>query len=246
MSQNVSTAVMQRRVEAPDSLDFFPTPPWATRALCEHVLIGHGWRREDLTEAYPLQWPIGRPRVNRRERSRFNVSLAKARDKLFNELRLMGAKLPVLSTNINLRRDGLPYANQPEPDDPGVAIYFGWKGKQVAFACDRWDRVRDNVQAVCHTIEALRGINRWGTGDMVEAAFSGFEALPAPGMVTPRPWWSVLGFSSNDVALARGREFIEGIYRQKAKDVHPDTGGSNDQMSELNAAISQARKELET
>lgn len=33
--QNVSTAVMQRRVEPHDSLDFFPTPPWATRALCE-------------------------------------------------------------------------------------------------------------------------------------------------------------------------------------------------------------------
>lgn len=29
---------MARRVEPPDSLDFFPTPPWATRALCEHVL----------------------------------------------------------------------------------------------------------------------------------------------------------------------------------------------------------------
>lgn len=35
MTQNRSTAVMQRRVEAHDSLDDFPTPPWATRALCE-------------------------------------------------------------------------------------------------------------------------------------------------------------------------------------------------------------------
>lgn len=38
--QNRSTAVMQRRTEAPDGLDYFPTPPWATRALCEHVLGG--------------------------------------------------------------------------------------------------------------------------------------------------------------------------------------------------------------
>lgn len=38
MGQNVSTAVMQRRVEAHDSLDDFPTPPWATRALIEHVI----------------------------------------------------------------------------------------------------------------------------------------------------------------------------------------------------------------
>lgn len=35
MTANRSTAVMQRRVEPLDSLDDFPTPPWATRALCE-------------------------------------------------------------------------------------------------------------------------------------------------------------------------------------------------------------------
>lgn len=33
-----STAVMARRHEPADSLDFFPTPPWATRAFCEHVM----------------------------------------------------------------------------------------------------------------------------------------------------------------------------------------------------------------
>tara|TARA_R110000772_G_scaffold25515_2_gene66471 strand:+ start:3644 stop:4255 length:612 start_codon:yes stop_codon:yes gene_type:complete len=37
MSQNTSTAVMQRRVEPHDSLDDFPTPPWATRALLEWI-----------------------------------------------------------------------------------------------------------------------------------------------------------------------------------------------------------------
>ena len=31
--QNKSSAVMQRRSEPHDSLDDFPTPPWATRAL---------------------------------------------------------------------------------------------------------------------------------------------------------------------------------------------------------------------
>lgn len=36
-----STAVMASRREPPDSLDDFPTPPWATRALLEHVLFGH-------------------------------------------------------------------------------------------------------------------------------------------------------------------------------------------------------------
>jgi predicted RNA methylase len=36
--QNTSHAVMAQRAEAADSLDDFPTPPWATRALIEHVI----------------------------------------------------------------------------------------------------------------------------------------------------------------------------------------------------------------
>lgn len=41
MTQNRSSAVMQQRAEPHDSLDDFPTPPWATRALCE-ALVGDG------------------------------------------------------------------------------------------------------------------------------------------------------------------------------------------------------------
>jgi len=37
-SQNTSPAVMSQRIEPADGLDDFPTPPWATRALLEHVL----------------------------------------------------------------------------------------------------------------------------------------------------------------------------------------------------------------
>lgn len=36
--QNTSHAVMAQRTEPKDSLDDFPTPPWATRALLEHVI----------------------------------------------------------------------------------------------------------------------------------------------------------------------------------------------------------------
>jgi hypothetical protein len=36
--QNTSHAVMAQRIEPSDSPDDFPTPPWATRGLIEHVL----------------------------------------------------------------------------------------------------------------------------------------------------------------------------------------------------------------
>ena len=37
--QNTSHAVMAQRAELKNSLDDFPTPPWATRALIEHVIV---------------------------------------------------------------------------------------------------------------------------------------------------------------------------------------------------------------
>lgn len=37
MTPNRSSAVMQQRSEPHSSLDDFPTPPWATRALCEWI-----------------------------------------------------------------------------------------------------------------------------------------------------------------------------------------------------------------
>lgn len=39
MTQNTSSAVMQQRRSPPRALDYFPTPPWATRALLEIVNI---------------------------------------------------------------------------------------------------------------------------------------------------------------------------------------------------------------
>lgn len=46
MSPNRSSAVMQQRREPHDSLDDFPTPPWATRALCEWLIA----RGESIAE----------------------------------------------------------------------------------------------------------------------------------------------------------------------------------------------------
>ncbi len=55
MSQNTSHAVMSQRSEPHDSLDYFPTPPWATRALCEWIggRIGLAHMRANLTAWEP-------------------------------------------------------------------------------------------------------------------------------------------------------------------------------------------------
>ncbi|OJW11240.1 MAG: hypothetical protein BGO49_11280 [Planctomycetales bacterium 71-10] len=177
-------------------------------------------------EAYPLQWPLGRPRTQQPQRSRFDSGLAEARDGLLDEIRLLGGAGPVISTNVPTRRDGLPYANARTPDDRGVAVYFELRGRPMCFACDRWDSVGDNIQAIRKTIEALRGIQRWGSGDMVGQAFSGFQALPSP--EERRPAHEVL-----DVHPLATEVEIDAAYRAKAKSAHPDAGGSEAAMREL-------------
>lgn len=180
-----------------------------------------------MTKSYPLQWPPHRPRSKHQRSAKFDTSLRQARDGLMNNLRLLGAKNVVLSSNLELRLDGIPYANQREPRDAGIAVYFSYCGKSMCFSCDRWNRVRDNVRAIEKTIEAMRGIERWGTGEMVQAAFSGFEALPSPDAVDDAQhssWWIVLG-----VPHDASESDIRAAYKSKAREL----GGTT---VELNAA----------
>lgn len=197
-------------------------------------------------EAYPLQWPQGRKRTEhwRRERAKFDVTFARARDNIVAEIGRLAGRYPdpaiVISTNIALRRDGLPLAGQRQPDDPGVAVYFTYKKRQMSFACDRWEKIEHNMQAIAKTIEALRGIARWGTGDMLEAAFTGFSALPPPSSTSsaPRTWRDVFGTG------VTSRAQLNDIYRRLASAHHPDRGGDPTKMAELNRARDEALKEL--
>ena len=69
MAQNTSSAVMQQRIEPNDSLDDYPTPSWATRALIEHVLKPEALRQELTinreTDLPPSWLRVWEPAANR-------------------------------------------------------------------------------------------------------------------------------------------------------------------------------------
>lgn len=194
--------------------------------------------------AFPLQWPDGWPRAKNRTSSKFgaHISFSRARDELLMELKRMGVTNNfvntnvVLSTNVTLRQDGLPYAGQANPHDPGVAVYFIYRGKNMVFACDTYRNVIDNMWAIRKTIEALRGMERWGASDMMERAFTGFQALPP---AQSKAWWDVLG-----VSRSASLEQVSKAWKDLAKKYHPDRGGSEQKMSEINRAWHEAEREL--
>lgn len=203
-----------------------------------------------LAEKYPLQWPAGYPRTNRPKSSRFGkITFAKSRDEIFAQLKLLLSHQEratiVLSTNIPLRGDGLPYANLPQPGDKGAAVYFQYKGEAVVLCCDAWDKIEHNLWAVANTINAIRGIERWGVSDFLKRSFTGFQALPPPSAPKAEPvkrdWWVVLNYQQRPGRAVWDWEGVVAQYKRLAKVRHPDAGGSVQSFQELSYAYGEAK-----
>lgn len=197
--------------------------------------------RPETVTRYPLSWPVGWKRTPRHQRRRAAFTAKGAAietwpaiQRLQGELDRLGGTDPILSTNMQTRLDGLPYSNQAQPDDTGVAVYFRLKRQDRCLACDAWNTVAGNIAALAAHIDALRRIDRYGVGT-IEQAFAGYSALPAPAA----DWRSVFGFHGTPRL-----EDVESCYRTMARSAHPDMGGSDADMARINVAIESARAEL--
>jgi hypothetical protein len=190
-----------------------------------------------VADAYPLTWPEGWPRTadHRREtRSRFNTTFDRARMELMNELRLLGAAGVVISSWLPLRRDGMPYADQARRrlTDPGVAVYFMLRKRQMVMARDAFTSVHDNMRSIGLGIAHLRGLERHGGGTMMERAFEGFAALPAPDAFDS---WSILGLGPDATA-----DDVTARFRTLSRIHHPDAGGTTDAFQRIERARREA------
>lgn len=180
------------------------------------------------TKAYPLQWPSGWPRTVGRQRWPNAVGLGPALKELESELRLLNVRQIVLSSNCSLGMENAA--------DPGVVAFGVYDGQEIAIPCDRWTTVAANVRAIAKTVNAMRGMERWGAKHMIRAMFQGFTAIAGP---APRDWHEVLGIDGKpSVEIVRNR------VRVLAMEHHPDRGGDAAIMAEINAAADQAIREI--
>lgn len=186
-----------------------------------------------MKQSYPLNWPVGYKRVRQRIDSRFKQSFSAAQYALKDEVRKLGGTDVVVSTNLRTRGDGNIYYNDLDKliDDPAVAVYFKYKGKEVSMCCDQYRRVWENMYALSKGIQALRGMERWGVSEFLDRAFTGFTALPAAEQHRYN-WWDILGVPENCT-----EQQVKDAYRNKAKIAHPDVpGGSDDAFKKVYAA----------
>lgn len=193
---------------------------------------------------YPLQWPEGWKRTQSYQRKAATFSrqgkaltVFDGVQRVLDELQRLGVHQDdvVVSTNLQTRLDGLPRSNQARPGDPGVCVY--WKPAKSPMRCmavDRYDEVQDNLAAVAATLEAMRSIERHGGAAILDRAFTGFAALPAPAG-GKRDWWTVLELQST-ASQAEIRE----AFNRLAREHHPDRGGTDERMAEIIRARDEA------
>jgi hypothetical protein len=209
---------------------------------------------------FPLDWPVGAPRKRWRDNSDFDKSRGfnAARDGVLDQLRLFKASHVVITSNLPTNGKGLPHsASVGQLDDPGIAVYWVKAGKEHVIACDRWRTCMENMRAIEKTLEALRGIARWGSTEMVEQAFAGFAALPpgsgtnaytAPEQSRPKTWREIFGVNIEPWAslpLPDLLAIVKSRHREQIKEAHPDKpGGSLELTQQLNAALASAELEL--
>lgn len=187
---------------------------------------------------YPLQWLPQQPRTKRPTRARFGShSLSNAGSYIENELRLLGAKNCIISTNLKTKLSGGFYANQ-KVEDSGVVIYFKLKDKDKAMACDLWDKPEHNLWALQLSISAIRGLERWGGSEFLDGLFTGFKALPSPENSVVM---SVRYFS--DVTNI---EHLELKFKKLAKELHPDNRytGDTEQFQDMMTQYKQMKGNL--
>lgn len=192
-------------------------------------------------ESFPLYWPEGwkrTPYSSRESNGTFRDHIGRNHRDLARQIELLGGRDVIISSNLPLRRDGLPYADASAGDDPGVAVYFNYKKKPMCFACDRYVRVGQNLRAITLTIEAIRGIERWAASDMMERAFKGFTAISE----TAGEYWRDVFEIPPDAKPSEDQ--INSMFRNLCFVFHPDHGGKPEEFHRLVLARENALKDL--
>lgn len=126
----------------------------------------------------------------------------------------------VTDWDLPMAKTGLLYAE----------VTFLLRGQKVPVRVDRWGDFSTNLRCCYLVIRDMRLAEARGVTAALQQAYA---ALPAPKQ--QRDPWEVL-----QLRPGASVEMVEAAYRMLAKTAHPDAGGSDAAMAELNDAKERA------
>ena len=113
---------------------------------------------------------------------------------------------------------------------PLAFVRFSVNGQEQTIRCERAWEYGANLRAIYRLLESLRMAAHYGI--MEELATAAAAMLPAG--KPKRPPHEVLG-----IAKEADPEIAEAVHRALARKHHPDVGGTNEKMQEINDALAE-------
>ena len=119
-------------------------------------------------------------------------------------------------------------------EDRTVKLTYTKNGKTVTLVMGKQNRAVDNLRVLYLAVEAMRLNERRGISDVLESAYLQLAA----------PTQAIDPYELLEIRPDTSLEVAEAAYKAKVRKVHPDRGGSSEQMKALNRAIDEIRKKL--
>lgn len=191
------------------------------------------------------QWP-GEPTRNRR-RAQFSAQWKSTLSLLGRELDHLGRKNVVIQVALierDIRLDGFPRANA-RPDHPGVIVSLDSKYGPLSYPCDTFTTWQDNLRGIALALDALRAVDRYGVTKRGEQ-YTGWKQLggrPVSPLLTREEAAAFITKLADPLGRITGMQrslldgrMLDAVYKQAAKNAHPDTGGTTEDFQRLQEA----------
>jgi hypothetical protein len=118
--------------------------------------------------------------------------------------------------------------------DRTVKLTYLKNGKPITLVMGKQNRAVDNLRVLYLAVEAMRLNELRGISDVIESAYLQLAA----------PTTAIDPYELLEIRPGASLEVAEAAYKAKVRTLHPDRGGSTEQMKALNQAIDEIRKKV--
>ena len=164
----------------------------------------------------------------------YSLTTKKTWQETMQELEEQMRRWGVTQWETNYPKGARSEAWSQQEEDRTVKLTYHKNGKTVTLVMGKQNRAVDNLRVLYLAVEAMRLNERRGISDVLESAYLQLAA----------PTQAIDPYELLEIRPDTSLEVAEAAYKAKVRKVHPDRGGSSEQMKALNRAIDEMRKKM--